>query len=149
MKKNVTKNKTDKLSIVKEPTIPYGWSSKERVRAIRKGIPYHSIEVISKRMKSPIKDVLSIIGVPQTTYNKKKNEHSLLDRGSSELILMIAELITFGTDVFNHEDEKFQRWLKKPNVSLGGNSPESMLDTVTGIQEVKNCLNKIEFGNFA
>jgi uncharacterized protein (DUF2384 family) len=62
---------------------------------------------------------------------------------------MITELLDYGLDVFNDEKEKFQRWLKKPNLSLGGNSPESLLDTTTGIDEVNYALNKIEFGNFA
>ena len=87
--------------------------------------------------------------MPQTTYNKKKNEHSLLDRRNSELIILISELIDYGLEVFNFEEEKFHRWLKKTNQSLGGNCPENLLDTVSGINEVKFCLNRIEFGNFA
>lgn len=128
----------------------YTWSNKiERVRIIRQGIPYNSIEMISKRLNRPVKTILSIVGLPQTTYNKRKNEHSLLDSRDSELIVLITELIDEGLEVFNNEEEKFQRWLKKPNLSLGGNSPESLLDTATGIEEVKFCLNRIEFGNFA
>jgi putative toxin-antitoxin system antitoxin component (TIGR02293 family) len=128
----------------------YVWTNKmERVAIIREGIPYNSIELISKRLNKPIKSMLSIIGLPQTTYNKKKSEHSLLDRRDSELVLLITELIDYGLEVFNNEEEKFQRWLKKPNLSLGGNLPESMLDTLTGINEVKFCLNRIEFGNLA
>jgi putative toxin-antitoxin system antitoxin component (TIGR02293 family) len=128
----------------------YSWTNKmERVGIIRQGIPYNSIELISKRLNRPVKSVLSIVGLPQTTYNKKKSEHSLLDSRDSELIVLITELIDDGLVVFNNEEEKFQRWLKKPNLSLGGNSPESLLDTSTGIDEVKFCLNRIEFGNFA
>ncbi len=63
--------------------------------------------------------------------------------------MLITELIDFGLEVFNDEEEKFQRWLKKPNLYLGGNSPESLLDTTTGIDEVKFALNRIEFGNLA
>jgi putative toxin-antitoxin system antitoxin component (TIGR02293 family) len=128
----------------------YVWANKiERVGIIRQGIPYNSIETISKRLNRPIKSVLSIVGLPQTTYNKKKSEHSLLDSRDSELIMLITELIDYGIEVFNNEEEKFQRWLKKPNLSLGGNSPESLLDTITGIDEVQFCLNRIEYGNFA
>lgn len=128
----------------------YEWTTKmERVGVIRKGIPYNSIDLISKRLKSPIKSVLSIVGMPQTTYNKKKGEHSLLDSRDSEIIVLITELLDYGLEVFNNEEEKFQRWLKKPNLSLGGNSPESLLDTTTGIDEVNFTLNRIEFGNFA
>lgn len=128
----------------------YKWSNRmERVEVIRQGVPYHSIEGISERLKSPVKSVLSIVGIPQTTYNKKKSEHSLLASRESELIVLLTELIDYGILVFNKEEEKFQRWLKKPNLSLGGNSPESLLDTATGIDEVNYCLNRIEFGNFA
>lgn len=126
------------------------WSNTmERVDISRKGIPYASIEFISNQLDRPVKNVLSLIGIPQTTYNKKKVEESLLDSRDSELILMITELLDNGLDVFNDEKEKFQRWLKKPNLSLGGNSPESLLDTTTGIDEVNYALNRIEFGNFA
>jgi putative toxin-antitoxin system antitoxin component (TIGR02293 family) len=121
----------------------------EKVDIIRKGIPYGSIEVISKKLNRPVKSVLSIVGLPQTTYNKKKNENSLLNSKESELVLSITELIDYGLEVFNNEEEKFQRWLKKPNLSLAGNAPESMLDTITGIHEVKFSLNRLDFGNLA
>lgn len=128
----------------------YEWTDKlERVDIIRKGIPYDSIEVISKKLDQPVKSTLALIGMPQTTYNKKKSSHSLLDSRDSELILMISELIDYGIKVFNDEKEKFQRWLKKTNISLGGNSPENLLDTITGIDEVRYCLDRLEYGNLA
>lgn len=128
----------------------YLWSNRmERVDLIRKGLPYESIEVISKRTDLPVKQVLQWLGIPQTTYNKKKRDQNLLSGRDSELILVLTELLDFGHEVFNKEREKFQRWLKKPNVSLGGVKPESMFDSLTGIQEVKNSLNRLEYGNMA
>ncbi|MEX0813283.1 MAG: antitoxin Xre/MbcA/ParS toxin-binding domain-containing protein [Chitinophagales bacterium] len=128
----------------------FNWSNRlERVQLIRKGIPYASLEIISKKINSPVKSVLNIVGIPQTTYNKKKGSHSLLDSRDSELVLRISELIDFGIDVFNKEQEKFQRWLNKPNLSLGGSPPINFLDTISGINEVKSSLNRIEHGNFA
>lgn len=137
-------------SLVNEAGVVYSLSNKmDRVNAIRSGIPYEFIEVISKRLNNPIKNVLALIGIPQTTYNKKKSEHLLLDSRNSELIILMNDLIDFGLEVFNQEEEKFQRWLKKPNLSLAGNSPESMLDTITGINEVRFSLNRIEYGSLA
>lgn len=128
----------------------YVWATKlERVSVIRAGIPYASLEVISKRINAPIKEVLHIFGLPQTTYNKKRREKSLLNGRDSEIVLLLTELLDFGLEVFNNEEDKFQRWLKKPNIALSGNTPESLLDSITGIQEVKNCLNRIEYGNLA
>jgi putative toxin-antitoxin system antitoxin component (TIGR02293 family) len=128
----------------------YTWTSKlERVNIIRAGVPYASIDVISKRINVPVKEVLHIFGLPQTTYNKKRREKSLLNGRDSEVVLLLTELVDFGIEVFNSEEDKFQRWMKKLNFSLGDNTPESMLDSITGIQEVRNCLNRIEYGNLA
>jgi putative toxin-antitoxin system antitoxin component (TIGR02293 family) len=128
----------------------YIWASKlERVSIIRTGVPYASIEVISKRINVPIKEILHIFGLPQTTYNKKLREKSLLNGRDSEVILLLTELVDFGIEVFNNEEDKFQRWMKKINIALGDNTPESMLDSITGIQEVRNCLNRMEYGNLA
>ena len=128
----------------------YGWTTKmDRVNIIRKGLPYESIEVISKKANLTVKQVLHFFGMAQTTYNKKKKDKDLLSSRDSEVILVLTELFDFGIDVFNDEKEKFQRWLKKSNISLGGVSPESLFDSLTGIQEVKNSLNRIEYGNLA
>ena len=128
----------------------FTWSNRlERVQVIRNGIPYGILEVISKKINSPVNKVLNIVGIPQTTYNKKKVDQSLLDSRDSELVLRIFELIDFGVDVFDQKDKKFQRWIDKPNLSLGGVPPFQFLDTISGINEVKFCLNRIEYGNFA
>jgi putative toxin-antitoxin system antitoxin component (TIGR02293 family) len=97
----------------------------------------------------PVKQVLHLFGVPQTTYNKKRRDNDLLSGRDSEIILVLTELLDLGIEVFNNEAEKFQRWLKKPNISLGGVTPESLFDSLTGIQEVRNSLNRLEYGNLA
>lgn len=128
----------------------YEWSTQmDRVKIIRKGLPYDSFEVISKRTDLPVKQVLHLFGIPQTTYNKKKKDKDLLSGRDSEVVLVLTELLDFGLEVFNNENEKFQRWLKKPNISLGKVAPESLFDSLSGIQEVKNCLNRLEYGNLA
>jgi len=128
----------------------YVWANKmDRVSIIRRGLPYEAIEVISKRADLPVRQMLHLFSVPQTTYNKKKKDKDLLSGRDSEVVLVLIELLDFGLDVFNNEIEKFQRWLKKPNISLGGATPESLFDSLTGIQEVKNSLNRLEYGNMS
>ena len=126
------------------------WRTKmDRVTIIREGIPYDTIEVISEKADLPIKQVLNLLDIPQTTYNKKKKEKDLLSGRDSEIILVLSEVLEYGLQVFNEEKEKFYRWLKKPNVSLGGEVPETLFDSLTGIQEVRNSLNRLEYGNLA
>lgn len=130
--------------------VKFTWTTKmDRVDIIRNRLPYESIEVISSRTNLPVKQILHLLGVAQTTYNKKKKENDLLTGRDSEVVLVLTELLDFGLEVFNNDKEKFQRWLKKLNISLGGVSPESLFDSLTGIQEVKNSLNRIEYGNMA
>uniref|UniRef100_UPI003B9C2F75 type II RES/Xre toxin-antitoxin system antitoxin n=1 Tax=Flectobacillus sp. TaxID=50419 RepID=UPI003B9C2F75 len=132
------------------PTHTYTWSSSmERLNILRKGIPYEAIEVLSQRINTSVKDILQLIDMPQTTYNKKKREQALLTGRDSEIVLLTIELLDYGIEVFNQEEDKFQRWLKKSNIALGGVTPESLLDSTTGIQEVMNCLNRLEYGNLA
>lgn len=136
-----------KLNIAKKE---YSWSdSMSRINILRKGLPYESIEVLSNQTNLPIKLFLNLFGIPQTTYNKKKRENDTLDGRDSEIILVLSELLDLGFIVFNDEQEKFLRWITKPNISLGGVAPTSLFDSLTGIQEVKNCLNRIEYGNLA
>ncbi len=145
----IAKLKSRRWSIVVNEN-EYVWKTKmERVAVIRKGLPYDSIEVLSQMTNLPVKRVLHYFHVAQTTYNKKKRDKDLLSGRDSEIVLVLKELLDFGLEVFNNEKDKFQRWLKKPNISLGGATPESLFDTLTGIQEVRNSLNRIEYGNMA
>ena len=136
-------------SIVAEKEAIYWTTGMTRVDTIRKGVPYSTIESLSKRLNKPVKDLLELLDIPQTTYNKKKKELSVMSSRDTEVVLLIIELLDFGFEVFNQENLKFLRWLNKPNISLAGYTPESLFDSVSGIQEVKNALNRIEYGNLA
>lgn len=72
----------------------------------------------------------------------------MLASRESELIVLLTELIDYGIIVFNREEENSNDGWKTKFVPWG-HSPESLLDTATGIDEVNYCLNRIEFGNFA
>lgn len=128
----------------------YRWTSnKSRIDLIRKGLPYSAIENISDKANLPIKRVLALVELPQTTYNKKKKDKELLDKRDAEVILVLSEVLDLGLIVFNQEKDKFHRWLKKTNISLGGVSPESLFDSLTGIEDVRNALQRLEYGNFS
>ena len=57
------------------------------------------------------------------------------------------KIYEYGLEVFNLEIDKFNRWLKKSNISLG-KRPEDLMETEEGRLEVMKCLNRIEYGNF-
>ena len=100
------------------------WNDKKsRMETIHFGIPYETIEAISEKLNRSIKFVLALLQLPQTTYNKKKKEQAHLTLRDGELIVFLAELVEYGKEVFNNEDDKFLSWLPKPNISLGVQLP--------------------------
>jgi len=116
IRKSIGSN-SDKSWFIETPNKAYRWKNNfERINIIREGIPFDVFDTLSKQLNLPVKTTLSMIGMPQTTYNKKKNEQTLLDRRNSELVILIVELIQYGFEVFNNEEGKFQRWLKKQQV---------------------------------
>lgn len=128
----------------------YSWSNREEISTIALGgVPYEAVGTTSEKAGISIKEVLEIMELPQTTYNQKKRENMLMNRLQSELVLLIIDLLDYGGEVFNGEAEKLQNWLKTPNFYLGGESPLHLFRTKTGVDEVKDCLDRIEFGNFA
>jgi putative toxin-antitoxin system antitoxin component (TIGR02293 family) len=135
-------------SILKESAMVYG-NSLGRIEIIRKGLPYSTIDELSERMQRPIKFVLGVLGIAQTTYNLNKRQKAVLSSKESELVVAISELLLFGQEVFNNEEDKFNRWLEMPNQSLHGIVPQSLFDTLSGVAEVRKCLNRIEYGIFA
>lgn len=135
---------------IKVEKISYAWSTnEEKIEVIRKGLPYAAIDSVSKKTSIPINHYLNSLEMVQTTYNKKKKTQAILSKQDSEFIVELIELYEFGLSVFNGESEKFQRWLRKPNISLGNVPPDSLFDSLTGIAEIKMALNRIEYGNLA
>ena len=164
MKKGNTKTRileeaNKRVSFVKLHKNPYkfqvenkkfSWSTtKEKIKIIRGGLPYAAIEAISNQTKIPVNHYLKSLEIVQTTYNKKKKSDAILSKQDSEFIIELIELYDFGLSVFNNENEKFQRWLRKPNISLGNSTPDSLFDSLTGINELKKILNRLEYGNMA
>lgn len=126
------------------------WSNPmERINLTRKGVPYSAVEVVGKKGSMTVARMLDILDLPQTTYNKKKREDEILDVRDSEILLVLSEVLDFGLFVFNDEKEKFHNWLGTKNSSLGGVTPESLFDSLTGIEEVRGALQRLEYGNLA
>ena len=121
----------------------------EKFKTIREGLPYTAIDKLSKRLNTSVKSLLPIFELAQTTYNKKKRDGELMGRRDSETVLYLNELIDYGIEVFDDEEEKFLDWIRKTNLSLGGVTPESLFDSLTGMREVKGCLDRIEYGNMS
>lgn len=107
---------------------------------------------ISKLYLVNIKDAINldydtlgrILSVSRAKLLSKKPEEKF-DQLTSERIMLLADVFSYGLEVFGEKD-RLTAWLKRPSKALGDKSPVDMMDTVYGIQEVKNELGRIEYG---
>ncbi len=120
-----------------------------KVDEIRAGVLYTKLDEIAELAGVPIHRVLSLFDIPQTTYNKRKREAQLMGTRDTELTIYMEQTLRFGLEVFNDEIGKYQHWLDKPIISLGGVTPLSLFDSITGIERVRDVLYALEYGNLA
>lgn len=71
-----------------------------------------------------------------------------LDAATSERLLLLARLATYGVTVFQDKG-KFTRWLHRPLRLLADRSPVDLMDSTTGVQLVEDILGRIDYGVFS
>lgn len=69
-----------------------------------------------------------------------------LARDASERLLLLANLLQHGLDVFDEDAQTLAEWLRSPIRELNTQSPLSLLDTTTGFGLVDDVLGRIEHG---
>ena len=124
------------------------WSSEQRLSVIRGGLPYSFVELLAVQANIPVREVLEWLQLPQTTYNKRKRDNEPMSRRDTELLLEIADTLFFGLDAFNNEADKSYAGSKAQS-SLGGITPLSCFDAITGVKMVRNALARLAYGNLA
>jgi putative toxin-antitoxin system antitoxin component (TIGR02293 family) len=82
------------------------------------------------------------------TFNNYKEKNTLFDPTLSEKLLRLFALYDKGADVFGSV-EVFNQWMAVPAYGLGGEVPQQLLDTITGIQMITDELSRIEHGVLA
>ena len=82
------------------------------------------------------------------TFNSYKAKNAVLDATTSEKLLKLFALYDKGGLLFGSAEE-FNNWLAEPAIGLGGQVPETLLDTITGIELVIQELTRIEYGDLA
>ena len=81
----------------------------------------------------------------RTLRNYRKPENQIKDN-IKEHALLLMSLFVHGIDVFG-DAEKFNEWLGAENFFLDGQSPSSLLRTVSGIRFVNDRLQAMEYGD--
>lgn len=119
-------------------------TSQYKIGIIRNGITKKQLEAIKSETDLDYHTLSNLLSVSRTTLIKKKGDEKF-DQPTSERIMLLAELLSYGRDVLEGK-ERFNAWIKMPSLTLGGKAPLELLDTLYGIEEVKKELGRIEYG---
>jgi putative toxin-antitoxin system antitoxin component (TIGR02293 family) len=119
-------------------------TSQYKIGIIKNGITKTQLEAIKSETDFDYHTLSNLLAVSRTTLIKKKGEDKF-DQPTSERIMLLAELLSYGREVFESKD-RFNTWLKEPSHAMSGKTPLELLDTLYGIEEVKKELGRIEYG---
>lgn len=117
------------------------------VEIARKGISKKSLMKIAEAGSFTLKELSELLPVSLRTLQRYQN-NDLLDPSVSEHAILIAEVLSKGSEVFSNL-ESLQRWLHSPSVALGNKTPVSFLDTGFGARLVTDQLGRIEHGIYS
>lgn len=80
-------------------------------------------------------------------YLARYRDPAVIENDSyKEKAILLVSLFKHGSDVFGN-DNKFLKWLEQENFFFDNLKPFEFLNTVSGIQLVKNRLTAIEYGD--
>ncbi len=122
-------------------------SPRSKLKTIKVGLLASAITDLIELTGTNQAHVAHLLSVTEPTLRKYIKNHKQLDSNKSEHIIELFELTEKGMDTFGSLEE-FKKWLDYPNINFD-EAPMKLLDTITGINMVKNALLRLDYGVLA
>jgi putative toxin-antitoxin system antitoxin component (TIGR02293 family) len=116
-----------------------------KIDVIRAGVGARVVEDMVGYLDVSKNVVFAVLHTPESTAHRLIREGRTLDSAASERVMRVADLTPIAEHTFGGRQAAV-RWLKTPNLALGGPTPLSMLDTEPGAAEVRRVLSAIDYG---
>ncbi len=110
-------------------------------------LKYQSIEQISKRFCLDRAAVKHLFGISESTQFRYERQNPVLKPAIADRLERFNRICQQALELFEDETET-QRWLSTPKVTLGGQTPLSVLATDAGAKKVEEILYQAEYGMF-
>ena len=120
----------------------------EVIQQVRLGVQRGKADEVARKIGLTDKEMAPILNLSERTLHRLRPD-ALLDNNSSERLLLLEQLLSHGSDVFDGRMDVLGRWLRIPLSELYQQSPLTLLDTTTGFGMVHNVLGRIEHGVYA
>jgi putative toxin-antitoxin system antitoxin component (TIGR02293 family) len=117
------------------------------VDRVRAGLPYAALEAVATRFEIPQEAMVRVLHLPTRTLARRKKEQRLRP-DESDRLLRLGRVAAIAEQVLGSRANA-SRWLRAPNMALGGPSPLDQLDTDLGAHQVEEILGRIEHGVYS
>ena len=119
----------------------------EKMKASRAGVSKKEFERLKEKIGLDYDQLAHILDVARTTLISKKGDERF-SSGLSEKIMSLADLYSYGYEIFGDQQE-FNQWIFQPIPALGGKAPYAFLDSHYGREEVRNIIGRIAYGVYS
>lgn len=119
----------------------------EVIERLKAGLPVQELDDLRTYLDLPMEKLFPLLGISKATFHRRK-ETGKLDVVESDRVVRFARLL--GKAAFVMESiEAGRRWIRSPQVGLGGAIPLEYAETEVGAREVENLLGRIEYGVYS
>lgn len=120
-----------------------------QVKAVEDGLPETELTQLQDSLALPADKLVPLLGLSKATFHRrKKAAGARLSPLVSDRVARFALLLRQAIRVFGNRDDA-NKWLKAPQVGLGGAIPLDYAKTEIGAREVERLLGRIEHGVYA
>ena len=129
----------------------------ERVEVVKRGVAAETVVRIARLTGQPKERVMSLLGLPRSTVDRKARTAQALPLDQGERVLGLLRLVGQVQVMVDEsgDPEGFDAakwvssWLERPVPALGNRPPAEFMDTSEGQQVVANLLASARSGVFA
>ena len=118
------------------------------VELIEQGLPYSFFSRLKEVVSFTMSEWSTYLDISLKSLHRYQQENRQFKPIHSEKILELAEVITYGIEVFG-TSEKLRLWLSTPSLALGHKRPMDLIKNSYGKELVIRELTAIEHGVFA
>ena len=122
-------------------------TSFQKMQIVRGGVTKTYLIKLKEETSLDYDALAQALSVTRSTLINKKGDQKFSDH-ISERIIAVAEIYSFGYEVFE-DKEKFNQWMFSTNQALSGAKPFSLMDNQFGREEVKNLIGRIAYGVYS
>ncbi len=119
----------------------------EKMEIVRDGISKKDLELLKDKTGLDYTMLAKALSVTRATLINKKRDQKF-GINLSEKIIGLADLYSYGFEVFEDED-RFNEWMARPNKALDGKVPYDIIDNQYGREELKNLIGRIDYGVYS